>query len=115
MTGKIIFHLAPADRWKAWPANEPYVPAEYAADGFVHCTEGEELMLHVANTIYRETQGEFVLLVIAVERLIAPVRWEHPAGDNLAPLFPHVYGPINPEAIIEIRRVMRDIDGAFLL
>lgn len=115
MSERIIFHLAPADRWMAWPANEPYIPAEYAVDGFVHCTEGEELVIRVANTIYRETQGDVVLLVIAVERLTAPVRWEHPVDDNLAPLFPHVYGPINPEAIIEVRHIKRDIDGAFLL
>ncbi|GIV98998.1 DUF952 domain-containing protein [Roseiflexus sp.] len=115
MSARIIFHMAPAERWTMWPAHEPYVPAEFAADGFVHCTEGEELMVRVANALYRGTPGDFVLLVIDVERLTAPVRWERPAGTPLAPLFPHIYGPINPEAIVEVRRIERDVDGAFLL
>lgn len=115
MSDRIIFHMAPADRWTAWPAHEPYIPAEFAADGFVHCTEGEELMARVANALYREMPGDFVLLVIDVAKLTAPVRWERPSGADPAPLFPHIYGPINPEAIIEARRIQRDVDGSFLL
>ncbi len=115
MSGNFILHMAPADRWAAWPANTPYTPEEYANDGFLHCTEGEALMTRVANALYREKPGDFVLLVIAVERLTAPVRWERPVGADLAPLFPHVYGPIDPEAIIEVRCIERDADGAFLL
>lgn len=115
MSARVIFHMAPAERWEAWPAHEPYVPAEFAVDGFVHCTEGEELMARVANALYRETPGDFVLLVIDVDRLIMPVRWERPSGVDLAPLFPHIYGPINPAAIIEVRRIRRGADGSFLL
>lgn len=115
MSDRIIFHMAPADRWTTWPVHEPYVPAEFAVDGFVHCTEGEELMARVANALYRETPGDFVLLVIDVTKLTAPVRWERPAGADLAPLFPHIYGPINREAIIAVRRIQRDADGSFLL
>ena len=61
---KAIFHLAPAARWRDWPAEQPYLPAEYAADGFIHCTAGDELMLQVANRFYRDVPGAFVLLVI---------------------------------------------------
>ena len=115
MSRTIIFHMAPAERWTTWPDHEPYVPAEFTADGFVHCTAGEALMARVANTLYRDTPGDFVLLVIDVDALTAPVRWEAPAGADLAPLFPHIYGPINREAIIEVRRIQRAADGVFLL
>src|SRR5690242_6276625 len=43
-----IYHLAPAARWREWPAEQAYLPAEYAADGFIHCTAGDELMRSVA-------------------------------------------------------------------
>ena len=43
-----IYHLAPAARWREWPSGEPYLPAEYADDGFVHCTAGGELMVQAA-------------------------------------------------------------------
>lgn len=108
-----IYHLAPAERWRTWPAGEAYLPAEYDADGFVHCTRGEELMLQVANRYYFGVPGEFVLLVIDTERLTAPLKWEKPE-DNMAPEFPHVYGPINPEAITGVREIIRDTTGDFI-
>ncbi|HEY3230534.1 MAG TPA: DUF952 domain-containing protein [Roseiflexaceae bacterium] len=108
-----IYHLAPAARWRDWPAGTPYLPAEYDADGFVHCTAGDELMLTVANHVYRDTPGDFVLLVIDPARLTSPVKWERP-GDDLAPLFPHIYGPIDRTAVVEVHQVRRGADGEFL-
>jgi uncharacterized protein (DUF952 family) len=109
-----IYHLAPAARWSNWPDDAPYLPAEYEADGFIHCTAGDELMLQVANTFYRAAPGDFVLLVIDTARLTSPLKWEEPVGEALATLFPHIYGPINPEAIVEVRAVQRAADGVFV-
>jgi len=108
-----IYHLAPAGRWHAWPSDQPYVPAEYAADGFIHCTAGDALMIAVANRFYRATAGDFVLLVIDPAHLTAPVKWE-PSGDDLAALFPHIYGPIDRAAVQNVRMVQRAPDGEFL-
>jgi uncharacterized protein (DUF952 family) len=108
-----ILHLAPLERWQTWPAEEPYLPERYSEDGFIHCTAGDELMLRVANHWYRQVVGDFVVLVVDLKRLTAPVRWERP-GDELAPLFPHIYGAINRDAIIAIRPVIRAADGTFL-
>jgi uncharacterized protein (DUF952 family) len=109
----IIYHLAPAARWHGWPAGAAYLPAEYDADGFVHCTAGDELMLAVANTFYRGVPGDFVLLAIDVDQLSAPLKWEQ-SSDTLAPLFPHIYGPIDRSAVVEARAVRRATDGTFI-
>jgi uncharacterized protein (DUF952 family) len=109
----MIYHLAPAERWRSWPRATGYLPIEYDADGFVHCTAGDELMLKVANRFYRAAPGEFVLLVIDPERLTVPLKWE-PSTDELASLFPHIYGPITAAAIVEVRAVRRDADGTFV-
>ena len=108
-----IYHLAPATRWHDWPRDQPYLPAEYAADGFIHCTAGDALMIVVANRFYRATAGDYVLLVIDPTRLTAPVKWER-SGDDLAALFPHIYGPIDRAAVEEVRTVLRADDGEFL-
>jgi uncharacterized protein (DUF952 family) len=108
-----IYHLAPADRWREWPTGQPYLPVEYAADGFVHCTAGDALMIAVANRFYRMTSGDYVLLVIDPTRLTAPLKWE-PSTDGLAALFPHIYGPIDRAAVVEVRAVRRADDGEFL-
>jgi uncharacterized protein (DUF952 family) len=110
---RYVYHLAPAERWRGWPARTPYEPAEHAADGFVHCTAGEELMLAVANRFYRQVPGPFVLLTLDVERLDAPLRWEESPTDDLAPVFPHLYGPINHGAVVSVREAVRAPDGTF--
>lgn len=108
-----VYHLAPAERWNTWPQNTPYLPAEYERDGFIHCTAGDDLMLRVANQYYRATPGEFVLLVIDTDRLSSPLRWEQPP-DGLAPEFPHIYGAIDRQAVIDVKQVRRAADGTFL-
>lgn len=109
-----LYHLAPAERWHEWPAGTPYLPAEYDRDGFIHCTAGDALMLQVANRFYRATPGDFVLLAIDPQRLTAPLKWEQSEDDDLAPVFPHIYGPIDADAIVEVREVRRDGSGEFL-
>lgn len=109
---KFIYHLAPAKRWGDWPESQAYIPTEYDTDGFIHCTVGDELMLQVANTFYRESSGDFVLLVIDPSRVTASVKWEQ-SEDALATVFPHIYGPINRDAIVDVRQVLRDADGIF--
>jgi uncharacterized protein (DUF952 family) len=122
----LIYHLAPAERWRGWPDGEPYLPAEYAADGFVHCTAGAALMLEVANRFYCSVPGDFVLLEIDPAGLTAPLKWEAPAHPTfsstssetsanrpIAPEFPHIYGPIDRGAVIVVRAVRRSPDGTF--
>lgn len=108
-----IYHLVPTSYWNTWPTQQPFLPAAYAHDGFIHCTAGDALMLKVANNWYQSHPGTYVVLVIDTELLTSELRWEQPA-DHLAPLFPHIYGPINQEAIVAIRAVQRAPDGEFL-
>jgi uncharacterized protein (DUF952 family) len=108
-----IYHLAPAVRWHDWPDDQSYLPAEYDTDGFIHCTAGDALMIAVANRFYRATTGDYVLLVIDPARLTAALKWE-PSGDDLAALFPHIYGPIDRAAVQEVHAMRRAADGEFL-
>jgi uncharacterized protein (DUF952 family) len=110
-----IYHMVPTARWKDWPVDVPYLPAEFEKDGFVHCTAGDELMLKVANHFYTNVPGDFGLLVIETDRLTSELKWESPTpGDTLAPLFPHIYGPINRDAVVAVRTMQRNADGQFV-
>jgi uncharacterized protein (DUF952 family) len=117
---ELIYHLAPAARWHSWPAHTAYLPAEFAADGFVHCTGERATMLAVANRFYRTAPGDFVMLEIDPARLSAPLRWEPPAdpapnaGPPLAARFPHIYGPIDRAAIVVVHPVLRAENGGFV-
>jgi len=106
----IIYHLTPAGYFNSLPTDQPYCPREFDRDGFIHCTKDEERMLLVANTVYRRVPGDFMLLVIDERKVTSPVKYENVGGI----LFPHIYGPLNREAIVRVVAMGRRDDGAFL-
>jgi uncharacterized protein (DUF952 family) len=111
----LIYHLAASTRWYSWPENKPYLPAEYDKDGFIHCTSGDELVIKVANHFQRNVPGDYVLLVIDTEKLkdpASPIKWETSRKFEL--LFPHIYGPIDRQAIVDVRPMQRTDDGIFV-
>ena len=59
MTG-IIYHLVPIDYWEAQPTDRPYTPADFAREGFIHCTQGDEQIAVVANRYYRNDRRAVV-------------------------------------------------------
>ena len=101
-------HLTPEARWLARDPSAPYLPAAYADDGFVHCTDGDEEMLETANRFYREDQQPFLALTVDLDATGSPWRYDE-AGSP----YPHIYGPIDPAAVLEVRRFVRDADGTF--
>lgn len=107
-----IYHITPAENYD--PSKSEYLPPEFAQDGFIHCTRGADLALMVANKYYRSVQGEFLLLAIDVNRLTAPLKYEALDPDLPFP-FPHLYGPLNCEAVTEVFKMVRAADGTFLV
>jgi uncharacterized protein (DUF952 family) len=101
-------HLVPEATWDAHDPSVPYLPTAYAEDGFVHCTDGDEAMVTVANRFYRGNPRPFLLLTLDLERTGSPWRFDDPAG-----IYPHVYGPIDPGCVMEVRRMLQDADGTF--
>lgn len=99
----------PLDYWRARQSNRDYVPADFPADGFIHCTDGDENLLDTANRYYRDDKRAFVALVIDQSRVEAEIRYEDPAR-----IYPHVYGALNRDAIASIVEMRRDAAGAFV-
>ncbi|MEU2079405.1 DUF952 domain-containing protein [Streptomyces sp. NPDC013489] len=102
----MLLHVVPLADWSAAP-DAPYAPASLAAEGFVHCSPDEAAALVIADTRYREVPGPLLVLVIDEERLAGEVRWEGSGGI----LFPHVYGPVERDAVASVLEVRRDADG----
>jgi len=61
-----------------------------------------------ANRHYRDDPRPFVRLAIDLDRVGAPWRVEDPNG-----IYPHVFGPIDRAAILDVRPIPRDADGTF--
>jgi uncharacterized protein (DUF952 family) len=103
-----IYHLVPAADWSKQPAG-PYRAASLDSEGFIHCSNHDQVA-RVANLFYA-AQGEMVVLCIAAELLTSPLRDDDiGTGER----FPHVYGLINREAIVEVKKLSRDARGKWI-
>ena len=107
--GELAFHLVAAEYYRDAGRGAPYVPAAFAADGFIHCTDGAENVAGVANRYYRDDRRMYVVLVIDKARVEPAIVYEDPGR-----IYPHICGALNRDAIIEVRPVLRAADGSFL-
>lgn len=104
----ITYHMAIAEEWEQQKAADSYVPSAFAADGFIHCTNGLELLRWVGNSFYVEADEARVVLVLNVGAITSDLRYDDP-DEN----FPHIYGSLNPSAVVGELTVHRAADGTF--
>jgi uncharacterized protein (DUF952 family) len=116
----IIFHITSHKDWLAAQIGGEYRAASLATQGFIHCSTAEQVV-PVANTIFWGQSG-LILLCIDVEKLVSPVVFEPPVNPQTGQpepgslaLFPHVYGPINTNAVLRVLDFPPQADGSFML
>ena len=107
-----ILHATHRAEWSAAQAGGKYTADSLAGQGFIHCSRVEQI-LRVANVFYAGQHG-LVLLVIDPGLLKSELRWE-PGTDVATELFPHVYGPINLDAVVQVIEFEPAADGKFYL
>ena len=78
----------------------------YAADsldleGFIHCSKKDQIK-GVLERYYRDA-GELLLLTIEPTKLISPLKYE--LAPSINEEFPHIYGPLNLDAVININGI----------
>ncbi len=96
-----IFHLALPDEWRAAVAAGEYRVSTRGATleevGFIHCSRPEQVD-GVRKMFYADL-SDLVLLTIDTDLLTSPWQLDEVPGSELT--FPHVYGPINLEAVVD--------------
>jgi uncharacterized protein (DUF952 family) len=102
-----IVHLCSANAWHEAIQQGQYTAASLTKEGFIHFSRSDQI-LKVANQFYR-TQPNLVLLWINPASLIAELRWEAVDDD----VFPHLYGPLNLDAVLAVTPFSADSDGFF--
>ena len=97
-----IYHFGPSGE-----VGMPAYRATLDTDGFIHCSYLEQI-IGVANAIYADADA-MEIAAIAPEKLTSLVVDEdlYDSGEE----FPHIYGPIDAAAIVDILPFVRDDDG----
>ena len=94
----IIYHVTTAAEWNAAQQKGFYEAASLKAEGFIHCSE-EHQVAGVLERYFAEKSG-LVKLVIDTARLTS--RYVQEWSPSTQDTFPHIYGPINPDAVIDV-------------
>jgi uncharacterized protein (DUF952 family) len=104
----MLLHITEQSEWEAARDAGRYAPTTLATEGFIHLSTPEQV-LFPANSFYRGRSG-LVLLVLDPERLTAEVRHEDTTGHGE---FPHLYGPLNLDAVTAVLPFEPEEDGTF--
>jgi uncharacterized protein (DUF952 family) len=108
-----IYHIAMAPDWAQAQADGEYTMSTrgrtLAEQGFIHGSTAEQVA-PVANMIYKGLP-DLLVLVIDTDRVRPDIRFEPVPGWDEP--FPHIYGPLNAEAVVETQRLEPGPDGRF--
>lgn len=111
----MIFHITTWDEWMRTKEAGFYTPSSLATEGFIHCSTREQVIM-VANQFYRGQTG-LVLLCINEAQIASEVRFEPPAEAHPTiggkQLFPHIYGPLNVDAVVQALDFPPGVQGSF--
>lgn len=114
-----LYHLVSESEWRDAKLRERYAPESLQREGFVHCAATPEQVLGVAQAFFASLREPLLLLAIDPAKLGARVVSEAAAPvdgvalpDAGAERFPHVYGPIERNAIAGVATLGRG-DGRF--
>jgi uncharacterized protein (DUF952 family) len=109
----MILHIVRRKEWDE--AVGSYAPASLTFEGFIHCSTIDQVV-ETANRFYRG-QNDLVLVCVDERRLTSPLRYEAPsmvaAEDDRAGRFPHLFGPLNLDAVIAVINFPCGTDGMF--
>ena len=111
----LIYHCSLVSDWAAAQAVGSYEVStrgrSLADEGFLHASYAGQVAGVLAR-FYADVTEPMVLLVIDPDRLTVPVVPESPAGAPAdAEKFPHIYGPLDPAAVVDAVPLRRGEDG----
>lgn len=105
-----ILHITTAAQWAAAQEAGAYRGDTLDSEGFIHCSTPAQVV-EVANARFRGAPA-LVLLDIDTDRVGPDIRWE--AADN-GQLYPHIYGPLNTDAVVQVVPFHPNESGNFTL
>ena len=110
----LIYHIATAADWERARRDGEYststIGKTLADEGFLHASQASQVA-DVANRYYRDVADDLLVLVIDPDRVRARIRYENVPGADLP--YPHIYGPLNPYAVVAARPLIPAPDGTF--
>ena len=97
----MIYHVVTQTDWLFALENGYYEAASLASEGFIHTSKKNQVKGVLER--YYKNQTDLILLHIDEKKLIPELRYE--TASSVAELFPHIYGKLNLEAVINTSKI----------
>lgn len=107
----IILHCLRKRTWDRVKDNERYGKEYIETEGFIHCSSIEHMWRVAPN--FKDIDEPLLLLCIDTDKVIPEIKWED--GDNCGREYPHIYGELNLDAVVDVLPFLKDKEGNFIL
>jgi uncharacterized protein (DUF952 family) len=94
----VIYHVTTKADWNKAKGKGYYEAFSLANEGFIHCSQEHQITGVLER--YFEGQTNLVKLVIDTDKLTSKFVFDW--SPSMADTFPHVYGPINLDSVIQV-------------
>jgi uncharacterized protein (DUF952 family) len=101
MQDLFIYHIVTLPEWEAQKNYLHYIAPSIAKEGFIHCSTMDQL----AATIKRYYGNEEQVVVLKIEVAALEYELSYDLSMSVNQLFPHIYGPLNTDAIVQAETV----------
>ncbi len=108
----ILLHVAKENDYKNSLQSGFYGNSSLKKDGFIHCSTIENVV-DVANDNLKQLQEKLLILCVDAEKLSSEIKWEKRGSKGIK--FPHIYGLLNLDAVINVVPFCKDSSGNFFL
>ena len=98
----MIYHVTTAAEWQSAKEAGSYTSPSLKAEGFIHCSADDA---QVAGVLQRYFAGKTNLVKLVIDTGKLTSRFIYEWSPSTADTFPHVYGPINADAVIEAEKI----------
>lgn len=110
-SSSVILHITTARAWNGAQQQGEYTAESLATEGFIHCSTPEQIV-----GVFMERfrgRDDHTILIINPAKVRAAIVYED--CYEMGQKFPHIYGPLNLDAVQGTAALPPDEDGFFAL
>ena len=97
----MIYHVVNNTAWQKAMQQGFYEAASLAAEGFIHTSKAEQ----VAGVLNRYYKGQTDLLLLHIDESLLTSTLQYELAPSVNEEFPHIYGPLNIDAVVKIEKL----------
>ena len=91
-----IYHITTKEEWEAAKEKGLYEAHSLPLEGFIHCSEENQ----VAGVLQSYFKGKENLVKLTIDTDRLTHRLQYDLAPSINETFPHIYGPLNTDAVI---------------